>query len=71
MKIKNEIEKMNLDIKLINKNILDETKLCDKMRKEINFIKNHSENLKQKLKLLDENTDAIEEVINEMNEKHI
>ena len=62
---------MNLNIKILNKKMMENYKLCDKMRKDINIYKNHTKKLKQKLKLLDENTDAIEEVINQMNQKHI
>ena len=70
-KLKNDIEEMNLNIKILNKKMMEDYKLCDKMRKDINIYKNHTKKLKQKLKLLDENTDAIEEVINQMNQKHI
>ena len=71
LKMKNEIEAMNLEIKLINKKMMDDTKLCDKMRKDINMYKNHSKNINQKLKLVNETTEIIEEVIDQMNLKHI
>ena len=71
LKVQNDIDKINLEIKLINKNIIDDEKLCDKMRKEIKYYNNHSQKLKHRLNILDENFDIIEEVINQMNENHI
>ena len=71
MKTKNEIEEINLYMKLLNKKMVDDIKLCDKMRQELNFYKKHTESLKQKLQIFERHTENIEEVFDEMNEKHI
>lgn len=70
MKYKNEIEEINLNIKLLNKKMINDAKICDKMRKDINIYKKHSEKLKQKLNIFDENADVIEDIINKMKQKH-
>ena len=71
MRIKNEIEEMNFKTKLLNLKFIDETKICDKMKKDINMYNNHSKILKAKIKKLDDNKKLFEDVINNLNEKCI
>ena len=61
-----EINEMNLDIQLLNKKIADEYKLCEKIRKDINFYKKHTDNLIQKIKIIYQNSDIIENAINDL-----
>ena len=68
--IQNEINKMNLELKLLNKKKEDDLKLCENMKQEINLYKKHSENLKKNLKVLDKHTGDIEEVLDKMNENY-
>ena len=68
--IQNDINKMNLEFKLLNKKKEDDIKLCENMEQEINLYKKHSENLKKHLKDLDKHTDDIEEVLDKMNENY-
>ena len=68
--IQNDINKMNLEFKLLNKKKEDDIKLCENMEQEINLYKKHSENLKKNLKVLDKHTDDIEEVLDKMNENY-
>ena len=68
--IQNEINKMNLELKLLNKKKEDDLKLCENMKQEINLYKKHSDNLKKNLKVLDKHTGDIEEVLDKMNENY-
>ena len=65
--IQNDINKMNLEFKLLNKKKEDDIKLCENLEQEINLYKKHSENLKKNLKVLDKQTGDIEEVLDKMN----
>ena len=58
-----EINEMNINIQLLNKKITDEFKLCEKMKKEITFYKKHTGNLIQKIKIIYQNSDIIENAI--------
>ena len=71
LKTKNDIEEINLYMKLLNKKMIDDIKLCDKMRQELSFYKKHTESLKQKLQIFERHTENIEEVFDEMSKKHI
>ena len=68
--IQNEINKMNLELKLLNKKKEDDIKLCENIKQEINLYRKHSENLKKNLKVLDKHTGDIEEVLDKMNENY-
>ena len=68
--MQSDIDKMNLELKLLNKKKDDDIKLCDKMKQEINLYKKHSDNLKKNLKVLDKHTGDIEEVLDKMNENY-
>jgi len=68
--IQNEINKMNLELKLLSKKKEDDIKLCGNIKQEINLYKKHSENLKKNLKVLDKHTGDIEEVLDKMNENY-
>jgi chromosome segregation ATPase len=68
--IQNDINKMNLEFKLLNKKKEDDIKLCENLEQEINLYKKHSENLKKNLKVLDKHTDDIEEVLDKMSENY-
>mgnify|MGYP007101999702 CR=1 FL=1 len=63
-----EINEMNVNIQILNKKIADEYKLCEKMRKDIKYYKNHTDNLIQKLKIKYQNSDIIEKAITNLEE---
>ena len=65
-----EINEMNLNIQLLNKKIADENKLCEKIRKDIAFYKKHTDNLIQKLKIIYQNADIIEDAIINLEENN-
>ena len=65
-----EINEMNINIQLLNKKIADENKLCEKIRKDIAFYKKHTDNLIQKLKLIYQNADIIEDAIINLEENN-
>ena len=65
-----EINEMNMNIQLLNKKIADENKLCEKIRKDITFYKKHTDNLIQKIKLIYQNTDIIENAIIDLEENN-
>jgi chromosome segregation ATPase len=68
--IQNEINQMNLELKLLNKKKEDDIKLCENIKQEINLYRKHSENLKKNLKVLNKQTGDIEEVLDKMNENY-
>ena len=65
-----EINEMNLAMQILNKKIADEYKLCEKLRKDINYYKKHTDNLIQKIKIIYQNSDIIENAISNLEEKN-
>ncbi len=65
-----EINEMNNNMQIINKKIADETKLSEKIRKDITFYKKHTDNLIQKIKIIYQNSDIIENAINNLDENN-
>ena len=59
---------MNLNIQLLNKKIADEYKISEKIRKYITFYKKHTDNLIQKIKIIHQNSDIIENAISNLEE---
>ena len=65
-----EIDEMNLAMQFINKKIADESKLCEKLRKDINYYKKHTDNLIQKIKIIYQNSEIIENAIADLEENN-
>ena len=65
-----EIDEMNLAMQFINKKIADENKLCEKLRKDINYYKKHTDNLIQKIKIIYQNSEIIENAIADLEENN-
>ena len=65
-----EIDEMNLAMQLLNKKIADENKLCEKLRKDINYYKKHTDNLIQKIKIIYQNSEIIENAIADLEENN-
>ena len=65
-----EINEMNLAMQLLNKKIADEYKVCEKLRKDISYYKKRTDNLIQKIKIIYQNSDIIENAISNLEEKN-
>ena len=65
-----EIDEINLAMQLLNKKIADENKSCEKLRKDINYYKKHADNLIQKIKIIYQNSDIIENAIADLEENN-
>ena len=67
---KNEIDEMNVCIKLLNKKILEDNLQCDKIKQDINYYIKHTYNLKERIKLFEQKTENAEYIIKEMRKEH-
>ena len=65
-----EIDEMNINLQLLNKKISDELKICENIRKDINFYKKHTDNLIQKIKIFVQNSENVEKAIINLEENN-
>ena len=69
--MKNYIYKINLYNNILRQKVIDETKLNDKLSKDIIIYKNHYNNIKYDLKIIEQSKDIIDKVLYKLEQKNI